>query len=304
MQLATVVVTFNRRALLEICLLAIARQSRRPDSVFIVDNASSDGTAAWLGDWLPIHMPYGSAVLMSDNEGGAGGFARGLSDAINAGADWVWMMDDDACPHPSALEELLLVANEPNDVFGSLAINGEDTSWDTTLEDENGRVVSRAQDVPVRARVLALPFLGFMVHRSLVARIGLPDDSFFILSDDTEYCLRARAAGANIVIAGKSLIDHPKAERYVARLPFRRLTYLRLPPWKRYYHTRNKLIIARRYYGIKLLTQTIPGLLFRLLAAVFYEPQKLRQIQAFIAGMVDGLLGRAGRRHEKWGINP
>ncbi len=303
-QLATVVVTFNRRALLEECLLAIASQSRSPDKVFVIDNASTDGTGAWLKDWLPIHMPYASAVSMSENEGGAGGFARGLSDAINAGADWVWMMDDDARPHASALEELLQVADDPDNVFGSLAINGEDTSWETTLEDQNDLVVNRVKDVPARARVHALPFLGFMIHRSLVSKIGLPDASFFILSDDTEYCLRAKTSGAQIFIAGKSLIDHPKAERYVAHLPFRRLTYLRLPPWKRYYHTRNKLIIARRYYGIRLLTQTIPGLLVRLIAAVFYEPQKLKQVRAFSAGMVDGLLGRVGRRHDKWGINP
>lgn len=303
-QLATVVVTFNRRALLEACLVAIASQSRPSDRVFIVDNASTDGTGAWLKEWLPIHMPYASVVPMPENEGGAGGFARGLKEAINAGADWVWMMDDDARPHASALEELLQVADEPDNVFGSLAISGEDTSWETTLEDQNDLVVNRVKDVPARARVHALPFLGFMLHRSLVSKIGLPDASFFILSDDTEYCLRARAAGAQIIIAGKSLIDHPKAERYVAHLPCWRLTYLRLPPWKRYYHTRNKLIIARRYYGFRLLTQTIPGLFVRLIAAVFYEPQKWKQIRAFSAGMVDGLLGRVGRRHEKWGINP
>ncbi|MBK6511087.1 MAG: glycosyltransferase [Haliea sp.] len=137
-QIATVVVTFNRRALLETCLLAIASQSRPPDRVFVIDNASTDGTGSWLGEWLPVHMPHASVVLMAENEGGAGGFARGLSDAINGGADWVWMMDDDARPHPSALEELLLVANDPKNVYGSLALNGDDTSWEITLEAENG----------------------------------------------------------------------------------------------------------------------------------------------------------------------
>lgn len=304
MHVAIVVVTFNRRELLETCLSAIASQSRPADSVFVIDNASTDGTGSWLGEWLPSYLSAASAVLMHDNEGGAGGFARGLSEAVNAGADWIWMMDDDARPHDSALEALLRVADDPNNVYGSLAISGEDTSWESTLVNENGRVVNRVEEVPSQACVQALPFLGFLIHRSLVARIGLPDASFFILSDDTEYCLRARAAGAQIVMVGTSLIDHPKTERYVANLPFKRLTYLRLPPWKRYYHTRNKLFIARRYHGFRLLTQTVPGLLFRLLAAVFHEPQKLKQIWAFTGGMIDGFLGRAGRRHEKWGIKP
>jgi rhamnopyranosyl-N-acetylglucosaminyl-diphospho-decaprenol beta-1,3/1,4-galactofuranosyltransferase len=301
---ATVVVTFNRRALLEACLRALASQSRPADCVYVVDNASTDGTATWLQEWLPLHLPGTELILMPDNQGGAGGFARGLGEAVNAGADWVWMMDDDARPHVSALEELLRVSDNPANVYGSLAISGEDTSWETPLADESGRVISRVSDVPARAPVQFLPFLGFMIHRTLVEKIGLPDASFFILSDDTEYCLRARTSGAQIIIAGNSLIDHPKSERYVVHLPFRRLTYLSLPPWKRYYHTRNKLLISRRYFGVRLLTQTIPGLLFRLLAAVIHEPDKPKQVWAFCAGMLDGLLGRAGRRHQRWGINP
>jgi hypothetical protein len=37
-------------------------------------------------------------------------------------------------------------------------------------------------------------------------------------------------------------------------------------------------------------------------AALMREPRKLAQIKAFFAGLVDGLLGRKGPRHEVWGI--
>jgi GT2 family glycosyltransferase len=300
---ATVIVTYNRKKLLEKCLSAILLQTRPPDYLFLIDNASTDGTAKWLRDWLPRRIPRAEVIGFSQNLGGAGGFAEGMRHSVTSGADWIWMMDDDAEPHPQALEELMKVADNPANVYGSLAVKGPDTSWTTTLLDQNKRTVDKAADVPDRARVQSLPFLGFMMHRELVGKIGLPDAGYFIAADDVEYCMRAERAGADIIIAGRSHIEHPKSDRYTARLPGRHLICLKLPPWKRYYDTRNRLLIARKYYGIRLLTQTIPGSCVRLFAALIYEPRKLAQLWAFIAGMTDGLLGLKGRRHAKWGIS-
>lgn len=302
MHVATVVVTFNRLELLQQCLGALCAQTRPPDSIYVVDNASTDGTTGWLRDGLPTIFPGVAVVFLGENTGGAGGFSRGLDEAVRCGADWVWMMDDDALPHPTSLEELLLVCDEPGNVYGSLAVCGDVPAWTTTLVGHGGCAVGKVADVPARAGVDFLPFLGFMIHRTLVDRIGLPDAGFFILSDDTEYCLRARSGGAAIVLAGHSHIEHPQTERRYVRLPFRRITYLSLPPWKRYYHTRNKILIARRYFGIRLLTQTIPGLLARFVLAMVHEPDRPAQALAFFAGAVDGLAGRTGRRHEKWHI--
>jgi rhamnopyranosyl-N-acetylglucosaminyl-diphospho-decaprenol beta-1,3/1,4-galactofuranosyltransferase len=297
-----VVVTYNRRQLLEQCLRAIAQQTALPPHLVIVDNASTDGTAAWLKTWLPGQLPIAEVVSLTENRGGAGGFAEGMRVAIGQHADWIWMMDDDAAPHPMALEELMKIAADPGNVYGSLATNGADTSWTTTLLDPSPHAVDTVDAIPSQARVQSLPFLGFLVHRDLVGKIGLPDAGYFIAADDIEYCIRAERAGAQLIIVGQSRIEHPKSDRYEARLPGRRLICLRLPPWKRYYDTRNRLLIARKYYGLRLLTQTIPGSFVRMYAALRYEPRRLAQLWAFGAGMFDGLLGIKGRRHAKWGI--
>lgn len=299
---ATVVVTYNRKSLLCECLSAILRQSRPSDMLVIVDNASTDGTSQWLQTWLPQNSPRVILRFLSSNTGGAGGFADGMRTAIDRGAEWVWMMDDDAMPHVDALENLMKIAIDPAIIYGSLAVKGDDTSWVTTLVDEDNRAVNKLMEVPCRARVKSLPFLGFMIHRDLIERIGLPDAGFFIAADDVEYCMRARAAGADVVIAGRSRIEHPKSDSYQARLLFRSLTCLRLAPWKRYYDTRNRLLIARKYSVFRLITQTIPGSFVRLLAALIHEPNRRAQSWAFFAGMTDGILGRKGSRHGNWGI--
>src|ERR1044072_8228547 len=73
-----VVVTHDRRDLLAEALTAIGAQTRVPDVVVVVDNASSDGTAELLESRFPgvdlVRLPY--------NTGGAGGFAAGIRSAL------------------------------------------------------------------------------------------------------------------------------------------------------------------------------------------------------------------------------
>ena len=300
--ITAIIVTYNRKKLLERCLSAITTQTRRPDAVLVIDNASTDGTPAWLHKWMPLHLPQATLIALDQNTGGAGGFAAGMKLAFENGAEWVWMMDDDAEPHPEALEQLMRVATDPSHVYGSLAVCGDETSWLTTVLNPSLGEVERPEDVPEHAEVQSLPFLGFLIHRDLVARIGLPDTGYFIAADDVEYCVRAQHAGAKIIMASRSRIEHPKSRPYKVKVLGRTLTCLALPPWKRYYDTRNRLLIARRHYGIKLFTQTIPGSLVRLFAALWQEPDRPAQLRAFCAGFWDGLWGIKGKRHEKWGI--
>lgn len=297
-----VIVTYNRKALLMRCLTATANQTRKPDLILIVDNASTDGTREFLRSDGWLSRPDTKLISLDSNTGGAGGFSAGLEAATRNGADWVWMMDDDAEPHTDALAELMRVARDPANVYGSLATNGSETSWLMTLLDNLPKTTGAVGDIPEQANVQMLPFLGFLIHRDLVARIGLPDPGFFIAADDVEYCLRAQKAGAQIIVAGNSHIEHPKSRPYQVRLPGYTLTALELPPWKRYYDTRNRLLIAKKYYGMRLLTQTIPGSFVRMAAALMKEPRKLAQLKAFFAGFIDAMLNRKGRRHDLWGI--
>ncbi len=96
-------VTFNRKSLLRICLNSLIQQTRPIDQVLIVDNASSDGTPELLREEFP-QFPI---LRLDRNTGGAGGFAAGMKRAYDEGFDWMWVMDDDIEMVPTALEGLL-----------------------------------------------------------------------------------------------------------------------------------------------------------------------------------------------------
>ena len=99
-RIVAVVVTYNRRALLQRLLDRLVDQPELAE-VLVVDNASTDGTGAWLAS-----SPQGAKVQVRTqpvNTGGAGGFHDGLAWALERGADLVWLLDDDGLREPICL---------------------------------------------------------------------------------------------------------------------------------------------------------------------------------------------------------
>ena len=99
-----VVVTYNRLSLLQECVDAILNQTRPYDRVVIVDNASTDGTGAYL-DSLRDNPLF---VILSEenNLGGAGGFAEGIRAAYQQKPEWITIIDDDSILEPDFLEQI------------------------------------------------------------------------------------------------------------------------------------------------------------------------------------------------------
>ena len=301
--ITTVIVTHNRKKLLIEGLTKHCGQTLQPARLLIVDNASTDGTREVLATEGWLDRPGVELLALPENTGGAGGFAAGLKYAIESGAEWVWMMDDDAEPHPDALEKLLSRQLSPHNIYGSVAVAGNLLAWPMVPEQGKPQdTIYQIDALPDELSVQFVPFLGILIHAAMVRRIGLPDVGFFLAADDVEYCLRARRLGAKVNLIGSSRITHPASVRYRFWLPWRPFYSLKLPPWKRYYDVRNRLLIARMYYGAAFWYSTIPGSFLRLFATLWHEGNRWAQCKAFAAGMIDGLLQRKGKRHEKWGI--
>ena len=103
-RVAAVVVTYNRKELLARCIEALLGQQNAVCDILIVDNASTDGTGAYLA---ALNEPRVHSRSTGANLGGAGGFNFGIRWAVEAGYDLVWIMDDDTLPHPDSLAQLL-----------------------------------------------------------------------------------------------------------------------------------------------------------------------------------------------------
>lgn len=142
-------------------------------SMLVMNNASTDGALECLHEWLPLHLPQ-PLIALDQNTGGAGGFTAGMKHAVDSGSKWIWMMDDDAEPHPDALEQLMRVAVDPSQVYGSLAVSGNETSWLTTVLapplGEVGQAGRNTRSVPCDRCLSSV----FLIHRDLVAAYWTP----------------------------------------------------------------------------------------------------------------------------------
>jgi len=192
---AAVVVTFNRLEKLKSVIAALEAQTMSPSTVIIVDNASTDGTAAYLGS---LQSPLSiNVVSMATNEGGAGGFAEGMRRAYATGADHTWIMDDDCYPNPDALARLVAGFDGAVSVLGGdvpfacsvvtytdgdiCEMNNPLPTWDW------GRLLVRGQS---NVMVTACSFVSVLIPRWAIAQYGLPYRDYFIWFDDREYTLR------------------------------------------------------------------------------------------------------------------
>ncbi len=229
MKLTVVVVTYNRLEFLKKNLKSLCGQTRKPAEIIVVDNASTDGTKEFLAEFGKKHGLI-HVVRLSENVGGSGGFARGLKEAIDRGADWVWMMDDDAIPFPDALYEIEKVMR--------------------TVPEKTGVLLSRITDKEkISKSDLIIPaikgtFVGFAVRKEAVKKVGYPDSSFFIYADDYDYSVRIRKAGFDILKVNSSIIFHRDwaRQRKLFKFPF---VKPKIPSWKTYYLVRNTLNAAR-----------------------------------------------------------
>ncbi|MCX7513741.1 glycosyltransferase [Frateuria hangzhouensis] len=302
---AAVVVTFNRRELLLQCLDALVSQTLPPTTIIVVDNASTDGSEEAIGAYCTKYPRKFVYLRLEQNIGGAGGFAIGVSKAMELDCDWLWLMDDDAIPLPDALASLHRASPTPENVYASIACRGNELSWSVNLIAAPGELqaADRVDELPSIAEVAFLPFLGFLVHSNLVAAIGVPDSEYFISADDVEYSLRARAAGARLFLVKASRIGHPIARVEYRNILGHRLAYLSLPPWRRYYDTRNRLLVARTHYGIRFWTEAVPGTFARLFLALWLEADRWIQAKAIMAGCLDGICGTRGIRHRYWRLD-
>ncbi len=208
-----VVVTHNRRELLLEALAAVGAQSRPPDAVIVVDNASADGTAAA----VRARFPSVQLAELARNTGGAGGFAYGAALALAGGADLIWFMDDDTVPGPPALRALLSARaghpGPPPALIASRVVwtDGRPHPMNTprakpfVTKAERG-AAAVAGCLPIRSA----SFVSILVDAGVCRRRGLPQADYFLWNDDFEFTTRLLRGNTGLLCPA-SVVVHKTA---------------------------------------------------------------------------------------------
>lgn len=201
-----VVVTYNRKELLYKCLTNLLSIKNSDLNILIVDNASTDGTSEYISSLIGEKVYYHP---LSKNVGGAGGFSYGIKKAVEMGAYYIWVMDDDCMASQSSLDALLNKANELNDNFGFLS---SVVKWtDGSICNMNRQKVStikKVKDYTKTQKIKTASFVSILFTKNVVEEVGLPIKEFFIWGDDGEYTARISKKHDSYLVSDSIVVHH------------------------------------------------------------------------------------------------
>lgn len=249
--IAVVVVTHNRKSLLTDCVNAIVNQSYYFDKLYVVDNASTDGTYDSLASNEFFRDSRFQFIGLDRNIGGAGGFSVGLNVAIMDGHDWIWLMDDDCLPHKDALLELFVPIGSVDIRLGFVCSH---VQW---IDGAPHRMnipgvrlftAGTAFNSFISKNVLVIPscsFVSVIVSSEAVKNCGLPLSEMFLWGDDLEFFRRLSHSGFLGFYAWKSIATH-RTQRNINNNIFE-ADQSELS--KHFFGIRNNLFIVRKNKG-------------------------------------------------------
>jgi rhamnopyranosyl-N-acetylglucosaminyl-diphospho-decaprenol beta-1,3/1,4-galactofuranosyltransferase len=216
--LYAVVVTYNRADFLRNLLDSFARLDTAPARILVVDNASSDHTPDVVAQAIAAGGPPIQYERLDLNVGGAGGFSRGVELALESGAEWLWLMDDDVEVLPGAVEALGKFTPEYSCMIGRrYDANGKPFFWQHHFVEALGIFLPVSRDVFRHSNVFRTNvgnFEGMLISASVARSIGLPDPRFFITWDDLIYGWLA-AQQTPVVYVNAFVIKKVRAQRQV-----------------------------------------------------------------------------------------
>jgi N-acetylglucosaminyl-diphospho-decaprenol L-rhamnosyltransferase len=223
--LSVVIVNHNTCELLAACLASVRQSVGTAETeVFVVDNASTDGSA----DMVHASFPQAHLFALSENEG----FARATNKGIAASSGrLVVLLNSDTLIIADALARLaqfmdvhpeyavagpqLLNSDGSVQTSGYLFTTVLDVLWETFMLDKafprnplfnrralGGRELRMTQDVEwVSAACL-------LARRETLERVGLLDEGFFMYDVEVDWCRRVKEAGLRIAYVPEVQVVH------------------------------------------------------------------------------------------------
>ncbi len=297
-----VILNWNKAQQSADCVLALSEQTYTNLNIVVVDNGSQEET---VGPPLNLNVPF---LLLRNptNLGFTGGVNVGLQRAMSDGADYVWLVNNDAFPAPDALELMVnAMCSDPSIGLASGMIRNGDAGdevefcgglWDEDTFQTTNDVATYESWHDTRAKQIWLVGTALLIRRSLIESIGLFDNQFFAYWEDNDYSVRSIQAGFFNVVVPAAVVYHfsgaPKTDPGTK------------PPHYYYYMARNEILFLRKHVSIRRL----PKLLVWALNRQFRKLDQLEALHvladAVLCGICDGLRGLGGAYDAGRGLMP
>lgn len=211
----SIIVTYNAEPWLNMCLDSLLKSSVPLDDIIVIDNNSTDRTTEI------IQNNYPSVRLIKKQENLGFGKANniGLSLAKAEGADYVFLLNQDAWIEENTLENIVSVL-ENNEEYGLLSpmhLNGDGTSLDYNFErylceSSNNKLFSDIYTGKVKKETpYEVDFVNaaaWLLTSSCINKVGGFDPIYHLYGEDADFVKRLKYHGFKIGVVPDSVIYH------------------------------------------------------------------------------------------------
>lgn len=173
-------------------------------AVVVIDYKAPDMTRRCIRS-----LPEGVSVILIDNSetnrGFAAGCNAGIKQALDAGAGYVWLLNNDAIVQPDTLDKLLAKVAPRVGAVGSIMLNS-----DGSVQVWGGGHVRIGRSIVAKApaRITWLSACSLLLTREALERTNGFDEGFFMYWEDVDLSFRIRDAGLDLVVAEDAFVTH------------------------------------------------------------------------------------------------
>lgn len=218
MILYVVIVTYNPREWIKNCFESL-QNSTIPLKTIVIDNGSTDGSQ----EIIKGNFPKVDFVQSERNLGFGKANNIGIKRAYDAGADYVFLLNQDAWVVGNTLEKLIEVAqlNPQYGIISPIHLNGKGDSFDYNFS--NFIIPSRCKNLlsdiylnKTDGKLYETNFINaaaWLLSKKCIERVGGFSPSFFHYGEDDNYCQRALYHNLKIGVYPKVEIFHDREQR-------------------------------------------------------------------------------------------
>lgn len=297
-RVAVVVLNFNGLDDTVICLESLRPVRERGHDIVLVDNASKQDPEVASRAVLP-DLVY---ERTGRNLGYAGGNNVGFRIALERGADFVLVLNNDTVVAPTIVEDLLgafdadpalgIVGPVINfmDEPGTVMTDGVAFNPGPGTEFFRRVVVTPRADATPAVPVDIVNGCCMMIRADVLRRVGLFDERLFIIHEEADLCLRTIRAGFGCAVLPKTLVWHKGSSAF--ERSGRQV--------QRYFDARNLYYLLRRHAGRVSRSRSLVRTLPHYFKYCFYrydielDAGKPAAAMAVVNGVADALRGRTG----------
>ena len=196
------------------CLESLASLDYINNRVLVVDNGSTDDSIARIRAAHP-EVPILEA---GRNLGFSGGCNVGIRRALEEGADYIWLLNNDTTVDPQALTAMVAVAEADNKIgaIGSVVyhmdcpekIQAWGGGWVSYFTGRAGHNLNGSEN----KKIQYITGTSILIKRNALETVGLLDEkNFFMYWEDVDFSFRLRKAGFSIGVAEKSRVLHKES---------------------------------------------------------------------------------------------